>query len=240
MSEKGENSQNEELSGAAESIDTEKKVEEYTEQSFLDALAWTSKAYLLTVIICAAVAAAGVAVAVIVKVSYGLICALCAVVAYIGAVNNILYKRLGVAHKSESGRLTVTEYYGKNRDEAWIPRRLLWLDVTALGDEAFDHESSKNIKVVHLPRTLRHVGKDVFKGCESIERICFEGSRSEWEEIESETDLGVYTVEFEEKIAYPEQIPLKARYKSKKKPKKAKRSVSDNADMAADAGEKEK
>lgn len=186
-----------------ERTDIESESREYTEQEFLTALKKTSHEYLLVFIVSAAFVMIGIWIAVSIKVSYGLICAMSAVVFYIFAVGNILYKRLGIAYASTTGQLRITKYHGRGRADAWIPRRLLRLDVTEIDDGAFDQDSSREITTVHLPQTLRRIGKDVFKGCDRLERICFEGSREEWESIESETDLSAYSVELDVRVAYP-------------------------------------
>jgi hypothetical protein len=195
---------------------------EYSEEEFLKRLAAFEKAYLAVVIIAAAIAAAGIAVAVIIRVSYGLILAIAAVLFYLGAVSNILYSKLGLAYTSASGELYVTEYYGRGKEDAWIPRRLMWIDVRSIGDEAFDHESSREIRTLHLPRTVVHIGKNVFLGCENISRICFEGSPEDWEAIEKESDMDGIEIEFFCDVAYPEEKSKKEkRVKKSKKDKKA-------------------
>ena len=198
------------------------EVRSYPEEEFLGALAAFEKAYLNTVIIAAVIAAAGIGVAVIVKVSYGLICAIAAVLFYIGSVSNILYNKLGLAYTSVMGAIYITECYGKGRSEAWIPRKLMWIEVRSIEDEAFDHDSCRAIETVHMPRTLVHIGKNVFLGCENISRICFEGSREEWEAIECETDLSGIEVEFDSMVSYPEKIRIRDRIKNKKDKKKQK------------------
>ena len=202
----------------AVSEDTE-QARGYSEEEFLLRLAEFEKAYMLIVIIAAAIAAAGVAVAVIIRVSYGLLACIAAVLFYIFAVSNMLYEKLGLSYTSMSGALYVTEYYGKDKEEAWIPRRLMWLDVRSVEDEAFDHESCRNICVVHLPRSITHIGKNIFLGCENISRICFEGSREEWEAIECETDLEGIEIEFDSVVAYPKKVK---KTKAEKKETKSK------------------
>lgn len=203
----------------AESVEQDR---EYSEEEFLKRLAAFEKAYLAVVIIAAAIAAAGIAVAVIIRVSYGLILAIAAVLFYLGAVSNILYSKLGLAYTSASGELYVTEYYGRGKEDAWIPRRLMWIDVRSIGDEAFDHESSREIRTLHLPRTVVHIGKNVFLGCENISRICFEGGPEEWEAIEKESDMDGIEIEFFCTVAYPEKKSKKEkREKKSKKDEKA-------------------
>ena len=69
---------------------------------------------------------------------------------------------------------------------------------------------------------LKKDGKNVFLGCENISRICFEGSREEWEAIECETDLSGIEVEFDSMVSYPEKIRIRDRIKNKKDKKKQK------------------
>ena len=193
-----------------------KEARGYSEEEFLAELAAFDKAYLTAVIISAIIAAAGIAVAVTVKVSYGLICAISAVLFYVSGVSNILYGKLGISYTSVAGALTVTKYHGKNKEEAWIPRRLMWIDVRSIEDKAFDNESCREIKTVHLPATLKYIGENVFLGCENISRICFEGSREEWEAIECRTELDGIEIEFDSVVAYPKKEKLKDRQKTKK------------------------
>ena len=210
----------EELEAEVETVEaTQEVIEyvEYTEEKFLKDLLWTSRAYLIIVIVSALIAAAGIAVAVIVKVSYGLAIAIAAVLAYALATEYVLQSKIGVSYTSGSGELIITECYGKKRDQVWIPRRLLWLNVTEIRDEAFDHKSSVYIKTVHLPATLKRIGKDAFKSCEALERICFEGSEAQWAQIECESALDGIELCFGDALGYP------ARDVSNKKSRKDKR-----------------
>ena len=176
---------------------------EYTEEKFLKDLLWTSRAYLIIVIASAIIAAAGIAVAVIVKVSYGLAIAIAAVLAYALATEYVLQGKLGVSYTSGSGELIITECFGKKRDQIWIPRRLLWLGVTEIKDEAFDHKSSAYIKTVHLPATLKKIGKDAFKSCDALEKICFEGSEAQWAQVICESALDGIELCFGDTSGYP-------------------------------------
>lgn len=191
---------------------------EYGESEFLSDLEWTGKAYLAIVIVAAVLVAAAIAVAVIVKVSYGLILGIIAVVAYVSATGRVLYSRLGLSHDSIPGALRITGVYGKNRETVFVPRRLLGVDVTEIGDKAFCHTSSAKLKTVYLPGTLKTIGENVFEGCEALERICFEGNAEEWERIEIKSSLEGIEISFGEGVTYPEK-PKKLK-KGKKKSKK--------------------
>ena len=209
------------------SVDESAEVEtrEYSEQEFLSDLKWTGKAYLLLVIAAAALVAAAIALAVLWKVSYGLLLAIIIVLGYISLSGNILYSRLGFSYDSTQGALRIKDVYGKNRDQVFLPRRLFWLDVSEIGDRAFCHSSSAKITTVYLPSTLKTIGENVFEGCESLCRICFEGSEEEWESIEKKTSLEGIEILFLQEIAYPvkQKKQKKAKKDKKNKDKKERR-----------------
>ncbi len=209
---------------------------EYKESDFIADLGYVSKLYLVTVIISAIMILAAIFVAVNIKVSVGLICGMVAVVYYIITVTHILKKKLGISYTSTTGQLKITELLGKNREEIWIPRRLLWLDVTEIEDEAFDHECSRKIKVLHLPSTLKRIGKDAFKSCESLERICFEGNDEEWAKVEIECELGEVLVELSDKVKYPDKFLAREKRRAERARKKA--GATAEASTDTDAGEK--
>lgn len=208
---------------------------EYSESDFIADLGYVSKFYTVTVIISALMILAAIFIAVNIKVSTGLICGMVAVLYYIATVTHILKKKLGIAYTSTTGQLRITGVFGKGREEIWIPRRLLWLDVTELEDKAFCHECSKNIKVVHLPATLTRIGKNAFDGCESLERILYEGSIEQWEEIELECELGEIKVEFSDKIKYPDKFMEREKRRAERASKKA--DISPDAPNDTDAGD---
>ena len=201
------------------------EIREYSEQEFLSDLKWTGKAYLLLVIAAAALVAAAIALAVLWKVSYGLLLAIIIVLVYTVAASNILYSRLGFSYDSTQGELRIKDVYGKNRDQVFLPRRLFWLDVWEIGDRAFCHSSSTKITTVYLPSTLKTIGENVFEGCESLCRICFEGNEAEWESIEKKTSLEGIEILFSQEIAYPvkQKKQKKAKKDKKNKDKKERR-----------------
>ncbi len=164
--------------------------------------------YLFTLIICGAIVVGGILLAVGSSVFVGLLVCISAILIYIALTSNLLYKFLGISYKSSTGQLTVTNLYGKGREEIWIPSRLIMLDVTEIGDNAFNHKSSATIVSVYLPSSLKVIGENVFEGCEALSSIYFEGSEAEWEAIEKHTDLSALDIIFldgEEQEAGTEQ-----------------------------------
>lgn len=154
--------------------------------------------YLYTLIASGAVLLAGIIYAVAVRVLVGLLVAIAGILIYASLSSNILYRTLGLSYKTESGRLTVTDVYGKNRETVYIPCRLFLCHVTEIGNRAFAHKSSALIKNVYLPSTIEKIGENIFEGCAQIENIYFDGSREQWEKVEKLTCLDSYTVIFSE------------------------------------------
>lgn len=172
----------------------EATIAEYGKKEFQAALARTSKTYRAIVIESALVALVAIVAAVHIKVLYGLALGMVAAVYYAYATASALKKNLGISYRSVSGRLIVTKYDAKGREQAWIPERLLGLSVSEIDDKAFEGESSDKLCEIHLPRTVTYIGADAFCGCPSLLRIYFEGSAQEWEKIESESDLTLYEI----------------------------------------------
>ena len=96
----------------------------YDQREFLEDYAWTEKLYRAIIVVSCILAAASIGVAVIWKVSYGLIGAFVTVVFYLSASSNMLYSRLGLAQRADHGELTVTEVYGQKREEVYLPEKL--------------------------------------------------------------------------------------------------------------------
>lgn len=166
------------------------------EENFRKVLKTVNSLYLYAVIISSAVVLAGLVYAVMIKVSVGLVIAISGVLLYTALTSTILYRQLGISYRSTSGALTVTQLYGQGRDEIWIPERLLWVNVTEIGDRAFKHKSSAGIRTVHLPATLKVVGENIFEGCDELKTVCFGGNRDDWKQIESSTDFSAYELIF--------------------------------------------
>ena len=204
----------------------------YDQREFLEDYAWTEKLYRTIIVVSCILAAASIGVAVIWKVSYGLIGAFVTVVFYLTASSNMLYSRLGLAQRSNHGELTVTEVYGQHREEVYLPEKLFWNEVTVLGSEACDHKSSAEMKVLHLPRRIKKIEKDALKGATMLERICYGGSEEEWAEVEVLCELDGIEICFDELVEYP----LKEKKKKQKKSKKAK---TEDMEQSAESGGEE-
>lgn len=205
----------------------------YDQREFLEDYAWTEKLYRAIIVVSCILAAASIGVAVIWKVSYGLIGAFVTVVFYLTASSNMLYSRLGLAQRSNHGELTVTEVYGQKREEVYLPEKLFWNEVTALGSEACDHKSTAEMKVLHLPRGIKKIGKDALKGATMLERICYGGSEEEWAEVEVLCELDGIEICFDELVEYPVK---EKKQKKQKKQKKSKKNKIDDTEQSAESG----
>ena len=155
-----------------------------------------NKLYILAVIFCAALALCAVVWAVLDSILVGIILAICSVIIYKALVSNIMYRYLGISYKSLNGSLCITAFYGKNKQEATVPESVIMHTVTEIGDAAFDHKSSALIERIILPASLLKIGKDAFKGCDSLSTVCFCGTPEQWERVEKQTDLSRYTLVF--------------------------------------------
>ena len=161
---------------------------------FQKSLKKTNDSYLLVVIACGALILGGVIFAVISSVFTALLMAIAGVLSYIALTSNILYRLLGLSRKSDNGRLTVTALYGKNKDELFIPSKLIWQRVTGLGDNALNHSSTANVRILHLPSTLISIGENAFLGCDLLSAIVFEGNMEEWTKINVLCDTSIYDI----------------------------------------------
>jgi len=171
-------------------------------QKFLNDLKEVNSSYIKILIISGALISAGIAVAVLWNVFVGLCVAMAAVLLYMLMTKRLLDKRLGLSYFSMTGSLAITAVRSKGRDEIFIPSVLILTPVTELGTKAFSQENSSCIKSVHLPASLTEIGTDVFDGCTSLKTIYFEGSESDWESIECNSDLSSYEIIFNDPLDY--------------------------------------
>ena len=161
-----------------------------------------SKFYLFLLCIIGGGAALAIAIAVVKDVVIGGAIGIITALVYKYFVNDELNKSFGVSYRSaEEQGVVVTRARVRYGDEYWIPKRLMYMDVTEVDDKAFRAAKNSSLKTVHLPKTLKRIGKDIFDGCASLECICFEGDEMAWDEIVKETDLDIYEISFG--VAYP-------------------------------------
>lgn len=172
------------------------------EAEFIEALKKTNSAYLGTVIISASIVAAGIAIAAFLNVFAGLGLGIVAILLYMFTTKQILDKHLGITYRSTSGELAVVLLKARDKEEIFIPHRLLWLDVTELDSGAFGDGTAKSVHTIHLPATLKAIGDGAFDGCEALATVCFEGSEEEWSAIEKGELPDTLEIKFFDGAAY--------------------------------------
>lgn len=195
----------------------------HAEKEFLDSLKKIKDSYLHTVIVCAALVAAGIALAVFVNTVLGLVIGVAAVLIYMFMTKDILKKNLGISHRSTSGALSVTALDAKGKEELWLPSRLIGLDVTEIEANAFKEGQNSNIQTLHLPATIKVIGENVIEGCPNLKTLYFEGSEEEWNGIIKNFELGEIELIFFDESKYSLPKPPK-----KKKEKRAKNVVAES------------
>ena len=180
-------------------------------QDFLNNLQSTNGSYLTTVIISASVVAVGLVLAAFLNIFAGLAVCIAATLYYMLATKLILDKKLGISYRSTSGELSVVSLKARDKQELFIPSRLLWLDVAEIEAHAFKNGGAQSLHTIHLPATLKSIGDGFLDGCDALRTICFEGSREEWEAIEKNTSFDGLEIIFFDDAPY--SLPKKVKVK---------------------------
>ncbi len=180
-------------------------------QDFLNELQSANGSYLTTVVIFALIVAVGLITAAFLNVFAGLAVCVAAVLYYMFATKLILDKKLGISYKSTSGELSVISLKARDKQEIFIPSRLLWLDVTEIEAHALKDGGAQNVHTIHLPATLKVIGEDLLDGCDALRTICFEGSSEEWDAIEKNTSFDGLEIIFFDDAPY--SLPKKVKVK---------------------------
>ena len=159
----------------------ESPIRTVTAEGFAIRLQKFEQSYLWLVIGCGCGAALAILLGVLWRVSVGLILAIAVALAYRTALPELLKTHLGLACRRNRDGVTVSVLpTDAIWEELWIPARLLWLDVTELGEVS-------GVRALHLPRSIRRLGTR--KAESSPTQILYEGSPEEWAELEGHTCL---------------------------------------------------
>ena len=177
------------------------------QHKFLNDLKAVNSAYVYVLVISGILIGGAIAVAVLLNVFAGLAIGIAAVLLYMLLTKNLLEKNLGISYTSTPGALTITAIKPKEREEIFVPSSVIRITVTELGTKAFSHSASSCIRTVHIPTSIKIIGADVFEGCSSLKTIYFQGSESDLEEIECESDLSKYEIIFND----PSQFDTKSK-----------------------------
>lgn len=150
-------------------------------------------------------AAAILAIAFLRSIPVALIATACLCLFYQYFLSRELREKLGLSCRSVPGGLSVSLTAAPTGEEAWIPERLLWTNVTTLRAGS---ARELPIRVLHLPATLACIEANALDACPDLETLAFAGSREEFDAIRSGCDLSRYTLLFE--ISYPAKPPKSA------------------------------
>lgn len=197
------------------------------EQKFLADMRATNIGYAITLAITAAIAIGGIIGAIYFRVSFGFAMIVLSSVTYLAIVVNLLYMCLGISYRGFQGQMTITELFGKNREVIYIPDRLILLTVTEISGDAFNHESSKKIRKIYLPKTLSLIGENAFSELTALTDLYFEGTEAQWAEISRLAPHEGVTVHYGEPIPKPPKRQKPQRVK-KQKTRKGKRASKDS------------
>ena len=161
--------------------------------------------YLALVILSALGLGAAITVAVMLDLFYGALIAFVTLLAYTSFTKSELNDKLGLYRHTDAGSLFITRVRIRYGNELYIPSRLLWYNVEGISDGAFFSPTKKNatLRAVYLPKSLKHIGKDVFASCDSLEEIFFEGTEDEWNKIVKESSFDGLKINFE--ADYPQK-----------------------------------
>ena len=174
-----------------------------TAEGFAIRLQKFEQCYLWLVIGCGCGCALAILIAVMLRVWGGLLLAILVAIAYRVILTDLLKKHLGLScRRNPDGVAVSVVSEGLPWEELWIPRRLLWLDVTEL-------EGAADVKRLHLPRSLRRIGSG--EPLARLEQLLYEGSAEEWAAVKCDALPEDLAVAYE--CAYPPR-PVKERKKN--------------------------
>ena len=156
--------------------------------------------YLQLIILCAIVAAATIAVAIIADVIVGMCVAITLAIIYVYFSRDELRKSLGIACFVSHASLKVTAIRAVrsiSMTEAFVPSRLMWYDVTDIASGALVSKRNAELEKLYIPKTITFIEKGAFDGCETLNTIIFEHSSDEFKKITIEEDLSRFALEFD-------------------------------------------
>lgn len=151
------------------------------------------KFYLIFIIACALVALLSILLAIYANVLGGIGVAIILAISYRVILSDELKRRLSLSYRRVDGGLALS-VKESGREDAYLPSRLMWLDVTELSRE--EKKPAATAVRLYLPRSLRHVDRDAFSGMDGLRELIYEGSEEEWSRVEVLADLTPYCLRF--------------------------------------------
>ena len=183
-----------------EKVNIEKAVTLTPEEKFAKKREKFNSFYIQLVALCAIVAAATVAVAIIADVIVGICVAITLAIIYVYFSKDELRRSLGLVCLVSHASLRVTAVRAVRSislTDAFIPARLMWYDVAEIASGALAHEKNGELERLHLPKTITLIEKGAFDGCDTLNTLVFECSEAAFEKITVEEDLSRFTLVFD-------------------------------------------
>ncbi len=168
-----------------------------SEEIYLSRLKGFQSYYLQLVIFAAAAIGVGIAVAVISSVLLGAALVLLSASVYVYFSKDEARKQLGIGFSNTDGHIVIKRLTATYGDCAVVPSRLIWADVTHIGDGALSSKKNSGLSRIYLPRSIERIGKDVFGDNSQPLTVLYEGTAEEWGEVECLTDLSACEILFE-------------------------------------------
>jgi hypothetical protein len=155
--------------------------------------------YLQLVVLCAIVAAATIAVAVLADIIVGICVAIMLALFYVYFSRDELRRSLGIVCLVCGASLRVTSIHtviSISLTDAFVPARLMWYDVTEIASGALANEKTSELKRLHVPKTVTLIEKGAFDGCDTLNTLIFERNEEEFKKITVEEDLSHFDLIF--------------------------------------------
>lgn len=153
--------------------------------------------YLALIISIGVACAVSIVVAVVSNVLLGAALAIFSVSVYIYLCSDEMKKMLGLSYSNMRGHIEITKAKPAEDGTLYIPSRLIFTDVTHIGDGAFCGQENTRIQSIYLPLSIEYIGRDVFGDAEELPVIYYEGDRERWESVRKDTPLDGLSVVFD-------------------------------------------
>ncbi len=173
------------------------------EEIFVRRLEKFDSFYFQLVVLCAVVAAATVAVAILANFLVGAAVAITLALIYAYFSRDELKRSLGVVCTVNNASLRITQLTSAIDSDAFVPSRIMWYDVTEIAHGALENEKIQGVESLHIPSTVKRIEKGAFGGCDSLETLLFACSEDELEKMSVEEDLSRFTLKFG--VPFPEK-----------------------------------
>ena len=154
------------------------------------------KFYVYLVLACVSVFLLALYIAIGMNTKIGIAIGVAVMVLYAVLTSTVMKHILGVGYIPHGSEISVSVKNGgisAKDGRKYIPRRMLWLDVTAISGGAKTPDGKT--EELYIFKGITRIEADAFEGMTSLKKISFEGTALEWSEIDCKADLdGIETV----------------------------------------------